>query len=168
MWSLGVIMYILLCGYPPFHDSNQMRLFKKIRSGQYRFDSPYWDNVSPQAKDLIRHLLVRVDVHCELQVVDPTQRYDAKQALAHEWFKVEVPAGQTRELGSVIHELRTFNNQRKGIIKQGYLSKQGHIIRNWKKRSFVLMRDELRYYKSETEKKPQGKIRMEDIVEWDS
>ena len=62
MWSLGVIMYILLCGYPPFHDSNQMRLFKKIRSGQYRFDSPYWDNVSPQAKDLIRHLLVRVDL----------------------------------------------------------------------------------------------------------
>ena len=101
-----------------------------------------------------------------MQVVDPTQRYDAKQALAHEWFKVEVPAGQTRELGSVIHELRTFNNQRKGIIKQGYLSKHGHIIRNWKKRSFVLMRDELRYYKSETEKKPQGKIRMEDIVEW--
>ena len=92
-------------------------------------------------------------------MVDPTQRYDAKQVLAHDWFKVEVPAGRSKELGSVIHELRTFNNQRKGIIKQG------HIIRNWKKRSFVLMRDELRYYKSETEKKPQGKIRMEDIVE---
>ena len=91
-------------------------------------------------------------------MVDPTQRYDAKQVLAHDWFKVEVPAGRSKELGSVI-------NQRKGIIKQGYLSKQGHIIRNWKKRSFVLMRDELRYYKSETEKKPQGKIRMEDIVE---
>ena len=58
MWSLGVIIYILLCGYPPFHDSNQPRLFKKIRAGQYRFDSPYWDNVSEQAKDLIRHLLV--------------------------------------------------------------------------------------------------------------
>ena len=98
-------------------------------------------------------------------MVDPTQRYDAKQVLAHDWFMVEVPAGRSKELGSVIHELRTFNNQRKGIIKQGYLSKQGHIIRNWKKRSFVLMRDELRYYKSETEKKPQGKIRMEDIVE---
>ena len=55
--------------------------------------------------------------------------------------------------------MRTFNNQRKGIIKQGYLTKQGHIIRNWKKRSFVLMRDELKYYKSETEKKPQGKIK---------
>ena len=54
MWSLGVIIYILLCGYPPFHDSNQPRLFRKIRAGQYRFDSPYWDNVSDQAKDLIR------------------------------------------------------------------------------------------------------------------
>ena len=40
MWSLGVIIYILLCGYPPFHDSNQPRLFRKIRAGQYRFDSP--------------------------------------------------------------------------------------------------------------------------------
>lgn len=78
---------------------------------------------------------------------------------------MEVPAGQAKELGSVIHELRTFNNQRKGIIKQGYLTKQGHIIRNWKKRSFVLMRDELKYYKSETEKRPQGKIRIADIVE---
>lgn len=97
-------------------------------------------------------------------MVDPTQRYDARQALAHEWFRVEVPTGNNRGLGSVIHELRTFNNQRKGIIKQGYLSKQGHIIRNWKKRSFVLMRDELRYYKSETEKKPQGKIEIGTIV----
>ena len=97
-------------------------------------------------------------------MVDPSQRYDAKQALAHEWFRVEVPNGANRELGSVIHELRTFNNQLKGIIKQGYLSKQGHFIRNWKKRSFVLMRDELRYYKSETEKKPQGKIEIASIL----
>ena len=58
MWSLGVIIFILLCGYPPFHDSNQTRLFKRIRAGQYRFDSPYWDNVSKEAKDLIQHLLV--------------------------------------------------------------------------------------------------------------
>ena len=78
---------------------------------------------------------------------------------------MEVSSENSKQLGSVIHELRTFNNQRKGIIKQGYLVKQGHIIRNWKKRSFVLMRDELKYYKSETEKKPQGKIRMADIVE---
>ena len=42
-------------------------------------------------------------------MVDPTQRYDAKQVLAHDWFKVEVPAGRSKELGSVIHELRTFN-----------------------------------------------------------
>ena len=154
MWSLGVIIYILLCGYPPFHDSNQPRLFRKIRAGQYRFDSPYWDNVSEQAKDLIRHLLV----------VDPTQRYDAQQVLNHEWFRTSTLPSKI-ELGSAIRELRTFNTQRKGIIKQGYLVKQGHIIRNWKKRSFVLLRDELKYYKSETEKKPRGKICMEDILE---
>ena len=84
MWSLGVIIYILLCGYPPFHDSNQPRLFRKIRAGQYRFDSPYWDNVSDQAKDLIRHLLV----------VDPTQRYDAQQVL----FSNPIPQADVRRL----------------------------------------------------------------------
>ena len=107
-----------------------------------------------QAKDLIRHLLV----------VDPTQRYDAQQVLNHEWFRTSTLPSKI-ELGSAIRELRTFNTQRKGIIKQGYLVKQGHIIRNWKKRSFVLLRDELKYYKSETEKKPRGKICMEDILE---
>ena len=84
--------------------------------------------------------------------------------LNHEWFRTSTLPSKI-ELGSAIRELRTFNTQRKGIIKQGYLVKQGHIIRNWKKRSFVLLRDELKYYKSETEKKPRGKICMEDILE---
>jgi hypothetical protein len=60
---------------------------------------------------------------------------------------VDISSVRPTELGSVIHELRTFNTQRKGIIKQGYLTKQGHLIRNFKRRSFVLMRNELRYYK---------------------
>lgn len=73
MWSLGVITYILLCGYPPFFDQNNTELFKKIMSGRFQFDRPWWDNVSDKAKDFIKKLLV----------LDPTQRWTATQALSH-------------------------------------------------------------------------------------
>jgi calcium/calmodulin-dependent protein kinase I len=73
LWSLGVITYILLCGYPPFYDQNNVVLFKQIMSGKYEFDRPWWDNISEKAKDFIRHLLV----------LDPAQRYTARMALNH-------------------------------------------------------------------------------------
>ncbi|KAJ3328305.1 hypothetical protein HDU76_010193 [Blyttiomyces sp. JEL0837] len=73
LWSIGVITYILLCGYPPFYDQNNAVLFRQILSGRYEFDRPWWDNISEDAKDFIRKLLV----------LDPRQRYDTKQALAH-------------------------------------------------------------------------------------
>ncbi len=65
IWSIGVITFILLCGYPPFHDENQKRLFTAIKLGAYKFDSPYWDDVSADAKDFISKMLV----------VNPTDRY---------------------------------------------------------------------------------------------
>ncbi|TPX44773.1 hypothetical protein SeMB42_g01997 [Synchytrium endobioticum] len=73
LWSLGVITYILLSGYPPFYDQNNVELFKQIMTGKYEFDRPWWDNVSESAKDFIRHLLV----------LEPRQRYTAQDALAH-------------------------------------------------------------------------------------
>lgn len=54
MWSIGVITYILLGGYPPFHDDNMRNLFKKIRKGDFVFHPEYWKNVSEDAKNLIR------------------------------------------------------------------------------------------------------------------
>ena len=56
LWSLGVITYILLCGYPPFFDQNNNELFKKILAGRFQFDRPWWDNVSDKAKDFIKKL----------------------------------------------------------------------------------------------------------------
>ncbi|KAL3895724.1 MAG: hypothetical protein SGCHY_004527 [Lobulomycetales sp.] len=73
LWSLGVITYILLSGYPPFYDQNNVELFKQIMAGKYEFDRPWWDNISEKAKNFIRHLLV----------LDPRSRYTADQALAH-------------------------------------------------------------------------------------
>lgn len=77
MWSAGVIMYILLCGYPPFYSENDAQLFESILEANYHFHSPYWDDISAEAKDLIKKLLV----------VEPKQRLTAKQALDTAWFK---------------------------------------------------------------------------------
>ncbi|TPX68139.1 hypothetical protein CcCBS67573_g07281 [Chytriomyces confervae] len=73
LWSLGVITYILLCGYPPFYDQNNVELFKQIMTGKFEFDRPWWDNITENAKDFIRRLLV----------LDPQQRFTARQALNH-------------------------------------------------------------------------------------
>ncbi|KAI8620314.1 kinase-like domain-containing protein [Chytriomyces sp. MP71] len=91
LWSLGVITYILLCGYPPFYDQNNVELFKQIMTGKYEFDRPWWDNISENAKDFIRRLLV----------LDPQLRFTARQALNHPFILEHCarnPANQVSEM----------------------------------------------------------------------
>lgn len=76
IWSIGVIAYILLCGYPPFYDENDSELFRQILKAEYEFDSPYWDEISESAKDFIRNLMCK----------DADKRLTCKQALAHPWI----------------------------------------------------------------------------------
>ena len=76
MWSVGVITYVLLVGYPPFMEDKQQDLFRKIRSGEYEFFEEDWVEVSEEAIDLIRNLLV----------TDPSQRLTAAEALKFPWF----------------------------------------------------------------------------------
>ncbi|XP_063220216.1 calcium/calmodulin-dependent protein kinase type 1 isoform X1 [Bacillus rossius redtenbacheri] len=76
VWSIGVISYILLCGYPPFYDENDANLFAQILKGEFEFDSPYWDDISDSAKDFIRQLMC----------VDVEKRYTCRQALSHPWI----------------------------------------------------------------------------------
>uniref|UniRef100_A0A1A7X955 Calcium/calmodulin-dependent protein kinase IGb n=1 Tax=Iconisemion striatum TaxID=60296 RepID=A0A1A7X955_9TELE len=75
-WSIGVITYILLCGYPPFYEENETRLFSKIMKAQYDFDSPFWDDISDSAKDFIRNMMQK----------NPSMRYSTEQALRHPWI----------------------------------------------------------------------------------
>jgi len=75
MWSIGVIVYILLCGFPPFYGDNDAQMFKKIKAGQYKFLAPYWDPISPEAKDFVAKLLI----------VDPKKRLNSMDALKHPW-----------------------------------------------------------------------------------
>ncbi|XP_048384691.2 serine/threonine-protein kinase DCLK3 [Stegostoma tigrinum] len=78
MWATGVILYILLCGFPPFRslERDQEELFEMIQLGEYEFLSPYWDSISDGAKDLVSKLLV----------VNPRNRYAAQQVLKHPWI----------------------------------------------------------------------------------
>lgn len=79
MWALGCVLYTLLCGFPPFYDESIEVLTEKVAKGQYTFLSPWWDDISSSAKDLISHLLT----------VDPDKRYTIKEFLAHEWITQE-------------------------------------------------------------------------------
>jgi serine/threonine protein kinase len=75
-WSLGVILYVMLCGFPPFYHDDNDTLFELIKEGKFEFPSPYWDNVSDNAKDLISKLLVG----------DPNERLSPDQVLKHPWL----------------------------------------------------------------------------------
>jgi len=96
LWSLGVMAYILLCGYPPFSgacgakcgwseggacESCQMNLFSNIQQGYYEFHPKEWGHVSMEAKDLINKLLVK----------DAKKRLSAKEVLTHAWFSTVSP-----------------------------------------------------------------------------
>lgn len=76
MWALGCVLYTMLCGFPPFYDDDVEILTEKVAKGQYEFLSPWWDYISDDAKDLVSHLLC----------VDPKQRYNIHQFLAHPWL----------------------------------------------------------------------------------
>ena len=134
MWSLGVILYILLCGYPPFAEANQVLLFKKIVRGQFSFDAEGgWGAVSPAAKDVVSRLLT----------VDPAKRATAEEVLAHPWLQ---GAASSTDLSVARARMGVFNQARRRIVKSGELVKQGGVVRTLHRRTFVLTPEALSYY----------------------
>ncbi len=107
MWSLGVVSYVLLCGYPPFFEDSQQALFAKIRKGQYEFDPQFWGVVSQPAKDLVSKLLV----------VDPKARFTPEQVLAHPWI---MSGGSATTLPQALKVLREYQLARRKV-KTGML-----------------------------------------------
>ena len=76
MWSAGCILYILLCGYPPFYGENDQEILRMVVKGQFDFDGAEWEEISNEAKDLIKKLITK-----------PEKRLTAEEALEHKWFK---------------------------------------------------------------------------------
>ena len=77
MWAMGCVLYTLLCGFPPFYDESIQVLTEKVARGQYTFLSPWWDDISKSAQDLVSHLLT----------VDPEKRYTIHEFLNHPWIR---------------------------------------------------------------------------------
>merc|ERR1719487_1507833 len=111
MWSTGVILYILLCGFPPFYEEELPALFEQILHARYDFPSPWWDNISKDAKDLVTKLLE----------LDPTTRLTAAQVMAHVWCSGNASSAP---LADAHKSLKRYNAARKlkkaalGIIAQ--------------------------------------------------
>ena len=91
MWSVGVIAYIILCGYPPFNGSSNREVYEAVVKGKYWFPSEDWENISSGAKDFINGLLQR----------DPRHRMTVDQALRHPWIKSQLNVLEEREAMSV-------------------------------------------------------------------
>mmetsp|Transcript_14812 Transcript_14812/g.22961 ORF Transcript_14812/g.22961 Transcript_14812/m.22961 type:complete len:144 (+) Transcript_14812:591-1022(+) len=110
MWSAGCILYILLCGYPPFYGENEKEIMKMISKGQFDFDGEEWDSISDEAKNLISRL-----------ITSPRNRLTASQALAHPWFKkvLKEDKTKTKALKLKSNKLEAFRDyQRSSKIKQ--------------------------------------------------
>eukprot|EP00754_Rhynchopus_humris_P025434 Rhum_TRINITY_DN14945_c6_g1::Rhum_TRINITY_DN14945_c6_g1_i1::g.130917::m.130917/K08794/CAMK1; calcium/calmodulin-dependent protein kinase I len=99
MWSVGVIVYVLLCGFCPFFDENTPALFRAITAGKYSFPDPYWKSISDEAKDFIRRLLV----------VNPEQRMTPEQALQHPWISDNK---STEPISDITKNMKTFKASR--------------------------------------------------------
>merc|ERR1719330_1525760 len=110
IWSLGVITYILLCGFPPFHDdgNNLKNLYKQIRSGKYTFPPKFWANISKEAILLIKKMLQ----------VKPRNRISASKLLTDKWIVSTAPAISTNiagSLGTSLRKTRAITKLRKGV-----------------------------------------------------
>ncbi|XP_071307821.1 calcium/calmodulin-dependent protein kinase type IV-like isoform X11 [Agelaius tricolor] len=121
MWSVGVITYILLCGFEPFFDPRgDQYMYGRILTCDYEFVSPWWDEVSPNAKDLVRKLIV----------LDPQKRLTVHQALQHPW--VTGKAAKFAHMDSTQRKLQEFNARRKlkaamkAVVASSRLGNHGH------------------------------------------
>uniref|UniRef100_A0A8C6SRD8 calcium/calmodulin-dependent protein kinase n=1 Tax=Neogobius melanostomus TaxID=47308 RepID=A0A8C6SRD8_9GOBI len=103
MWACGVILYILLVGYPPFWDEDQHRLYQQIKAGAYDFPSPEWDTVTPEAKDLINKMLT----------INPAKRVTATDALKHPWICQRSTVASMMHRQETVECLKKFNARRK-------------------------------------------------------
>lgn len=112
IWSLGVILYILLVGYPPFNGSEDKKIIDAVKKGVYTLDEPEWDDVSSEAIDLVKKCLT----------YDPEKRTSASEALEHPWFKKFAKGEKVKKslASKALSNLKNFRAEQK--LKQATLA----------------------------------------------
>mmetsp|Transcript_23471 Transcript_23471/g.49127 ORF Transcript_23471/g.49127 Transcript_23471/m.49127 type:complete len:343 (+) Transcript_23471:1-1029(+) len=103
MFSMGVIVFILLGGYPPFYADSQKDLLLMCRSGQFEFDREYWGKISIEVKNMIRRLLV----------VNPDKRLSAEDVLSHPWMTTDKNVLQAADLSKSQAALKKYNARKR-------------------------------------------------------
>uniref|UniRef100_A0A670JVK1 calcium/calmodulin-dependent protein kinase n=1 Tax=Podarcis muralis TaxID=64176 RepID=A0A670JVK1_PODMU len=115
IWACGVILYILLVGYPPFWDEDQHKLYQQIKAGAYDFPSPEWDTVTPEAKNLINQMLT----------INPAKRITAHEALKHPWVCQRSTVASMMHRQETVECLKKFNARRKLKVRTGVYYRLG-------------------------------------------
>ncbi|KAF2968260.1 hypothetical protein GQX73_g5318 [Xylaria multiplex] len=126
IWSLGVVLYICLCGFPPFSDELYSRDFpytlsQQIKSGRFDYPSPYWDSVGDPALDLIDHMMV----------VEPDKRFTVDQCLQHPWL-TQKPLGVADSTDGLVDGIGGLDMHRRGVVRERTLlssSASVHLLR---------------------------------------
>ena len=151
VWSIGVITYILLAGYPPFYDDDSKRLFKKIKEGRYFFHEEHWSNASPESMDIIRKMLT----------VQQKDRWSAEQLLKHPWITKGAQELAGRDLSKAVTNYKKFNARRRlraaadAVIISNRVKKMAEAIKARKE-------------KAKAEKEIISLVRLEDAAQADS
>ncbi|XP_076368409.1 calcium/calmodulin-dependent protein kinase type II delta chain-like isoform X2 [Tachypleus tridentatus] len=166
IWACGVILYILLVGYPPFWDEDQHRLYAQIKAGAYDYPSPEWDTVTPEAKNLINSMLT----------VNPAKRITASEALIHPWICQRERVASTLHRQETVDCLKKFNARRKlkGAILTTMLA-----TRNFSSRSIITKKGDGSQVKESTDSNttleeddikdgPSGPERSKTVIHVDS
>ena len=99
MWSIGVILYIMLCGRPPFNGATEEQIIARVKQGMWSFKGEIWSDISDSAKDLIEKLMCK----------DVNRRLTAVEALAHPWIKSKVKTSYNADLATqAVNNLMNF------------------------------------------------------------
>ena len=148
-WSLGVIMYVLLSGCPPFEGNNSNAVLQKVVQGKYTLNTPEWKKISSEAKNLIQGLLV----------VDPRQRFTASEALNHEWFKAKLGQKTTISIldDKMLKSLKSFRPEKEENLLKFEAKKV--MVNLLQESEIKTLRDTFRYL----DKKNTGLVSIDEL-----
>jgi len=158
MWSIGIIIFTLLAGHPPFENDNLKALVKLIKKGEFEFEPHLWEHHSAQSKEFVRNMLQ----------VDPDKRFDARKALMSDWIDADDDVLQEIDLSDVLKVFKKFNAKRKfkAAVKAVVAAKKMQLLIDFQKAGLDLNSGEVKalteHQKEERAKKAAAKASAKD------